>query len=117
MRLRIIINVPLKRAEDRFYRDILGFEEISFGSGRKAIKSGSQKINLHQVGSEIAPHSEYPTPGSGDICFICEGDLDSIIRELKGAGIAIEAGPVNRTGAMGTIRGSVASAPSEARLC
>lgn len=88
----------------RFYRDILGFEEITFGGGRKAVKVGSQKINLHQAGSEIAPYAEYPTPGSGDICLVYEGDIDAIITHLTVSGIAIEEGPVNRTGAMGPIR-------------
>ena len=87
-----------------FYRDILGFEEVTFGGGRKAVKAGLQKINLHQVRSEIAPHAKNPTPGSGDICVVYEESLDVIIAHLTVFGIDIEEGPVNRTGAMGPIR-------------
>lgn len=88
----------------RFYRDILGFEEVTFGNARKAVKGGSQKINLHQAFAEITPHAAHPTPGSGDICLVYEGNLDEIEAHVRAAGVEIEEGPVDRTGAMGPIR-------------
>ena len=87
-----------------FYRDALGFEEVTFGGGRKAVRCGIQKINLHRARAEIAPHALRPTPGSADICLVYEGRIGEIADRLEAAGIAIEEGPVDRTGAMGRIR-------------
>lgn len=88
----------------RFYCDILGFEEVTFGAGRKAVKCGNQKINLHEAGRELLPHADRPTPGSGDLCLAYEGDIDLIAEFLQRTGVDIEEGPVDRTGAMGPIR-------------
>lgn len=87
-----------------FYRDVLGFEEVTFGQGRKALAFGSQKINLHQAGREFEPKALAPTPGSADLCFIAATPLEDVVRELAAAGVAIEEGPVQRTGATGPIR-------------
>jgi catechol 2,3-dioxygenase-like lactoylglutathione lyase family enzyme len=45
-----------------------------------------------------------PTPGSLDLCFLADRPLDEVIARLKQAGVPIEEGPVNRTGARFTIR-------------
>lgn len=99
------IVFTVKSIEDsvNFYTHILGFEEINFGDNRKALQCGYQKINLHQVGNELMPHANTPTSGSGDICLIYETDISHIIEELIAYNIAIEEGPVSRTGANGPI--------------
>src|SRR4051812_11174536 len=75
-----------------------------FDGDRVALRFGSQKINLHQAGAEIEPHARVPTPGSADLCLLVDGPLEQVERELRDAGIAIELGPVPRTGATGPIR-------------
>lgn len=88
-----------------FYSRVLGFEVVTFGTaGRKALNFGRQKINLHQAGREFEPKALAPTPGSADLCFIATTPLEDVIRELEAAGVAIEEGPVQRTGATGAIR-------------
>ena len=87
-----------------FYSGILGFEVIRFGVDRVALGFGNQKINLHQVGNEFEPKALRPTAGSGDLCFIAATPVDEVMRELSAAGVAIEEGPVERTGAVGRIR-------------
>ena len=87
-----------------FYSGILGFEVLRFGEGRVALGFGNQKINLHQTGKEFEPKALRPTAGSGDLCFIAATPVDEVIRELDAAGVAIEEGPVERTGAIGRIR-------------
>ncbi|MBY5651205.1 VOC family protein [Rhizobium leguminosarum] len=87
-----------------FYSRILGMSVETFAEGRKALKFGGQKINLHQAGREFDPKARQPTPGSGDICFIAETPLAEVIADLKAAGVAIEEGPVERTGATGGLR-------------
>ena len=86
-----------------FYHRVLGFEVITFLGDRRALKFGQQKINLHQVGNEFEPKALTPTAGSGDLCFIASTPIQQVIKELESANVAIELGPVERTGAMGKI--------------
>lgn len=86
-----------------FYQRVLGMEEISFGTGRKALAFGLQKINLHQAGREFEPKARCPMPGSADICLITATPLQEVISHLEMMGVAIEEGPVARTGATGPI--------------
>ena len=62
-----------------------------------------QKINLHEAGSEFQPYARRPVPGSADLCFLVDDPLDEVARALAAAGVAIELGPVERTGAVGAI--------------
>jgi catechol 2,3-dioxygenase-like lactoylglutathione lyase family enzyme len=87
-----------------FYERVLGMTAVTFGAGRRALAFGKQKINLHQVGKEYEPKAQSPTPGSADLCFISAAGLDEIDAHLHQAGVSIEAGPVDRTGALGPIR-------------
>lgn len=87
-----------------FYQRVLGFEVVSFRGGRKALAFGRQKINLHRLGHEFEPKALRPTAGSGDLCFIATTALEQVIEHLRAEGIAIEEGPVERTGALGPIR-------------
>lgn len=86
-----------------FYCDVLGMELLKFGNNRMALKFGTQKINLHEAGSEFAPRAAHATPGSADLCFISETPLHDILDTLKDKGIEIIEGPVSRAGAIGPI--------------
>jgi catechol 2,3-dioxygenase-like lactoylglutathione lyase family enzyme len=86
-----------------FYVGVLGMTETTFRSDRKALTFGSSKINLHQRGREHEPKALVPTPGSADVCLIVQEPLDVVVAELTATGIAIEEGPVERTGARGPI--------------
>lgn len=87
-----------------FYRRALGMETVTFGEGRKALKFGNQKINLHQVGHEVEPRATRPIPGTADLCFLTPTPLAEVIDHLGRVGVPIEQGPVDRTGAQGPIR-------------
>ena len=112
MRITAIDHIVLTaRDVDRsvaFYRDVLGMEVESFtaadGTRRQALRFGRQKINLHRAGAEFAPHAAAPVPGSLDLCFLVEGSLQDWADRLAAHGIAVEEGPVARTGATGPIR-------------
>jgi len=86
-----------------FYGKLSGIEIITFNGNRKALKVGSQKINLHQSGQELSPCARRPVPGSADLCFIVEQSIEDIRKSLLARGIEIELGPVERTGASGTM--------------
>lgn len=87
-----------------FYRRALGLETVTFGQGRTAIALGKQKINLHQTGKEFEPKAADPAPGAGDFCLIATRPIEDIAAHLRGIGVAIIAGPVPKTGAVGPIR-------------
>jgi catechol 2,3-dioxygenase-like lactoylglutathione lyase family enzyme len=81
----------------------LGMRRETFGAGRIALRFGDQKINLHAAGAEFEPHARHPVPGSADLCFLVDDPLAEVERVLAAAGIAVELGPLERTGAVGTI--------------
>lgn len=87
-----------------FYTRVLGMRLETFGAGRKALRFGNQKINLHEAGRELEPKAARPTPGSLDLCFVADRALDDVIARLRDAGVTILEGPVERTGATGPIR-------------
>ena len=87
-----------------FYVKVLGMTETTFGGDRKALVFGSSKINLHQRGREFEPKAATPTPGSADLCLVADDPLEVVVAELTAIGIAIEEGPVRRTGARGPMR-------------
>src|SRR5256885_17219214 len=87
-----------------FYSRVLGMEPITFAGGRRGLAFGRQKINLHQAGREFEPKALKPTPGSIDLCFITQSPLDDVVAHVKGCGLKIAEGPVEKTGALGPMQ-------------
>ncbi|MCP5373970.1 MAG: VOC family protein [Hyphomicrobiales bacterium] len=86
-----------------FYNRVLGMETVTFAQGRTALAFGRQKINLHPAGREFEPKAARPTPGSGDLCFITDSSMDAVLAHLSAQAVAVEEGPVARTGAVGPL--------------
>lgn len=86
-----------------FYARVIGMEVVTFGEGRRALRFGEQKINLHAAGREFEPKALAPTPGSADLCFLTKVPLEQLAAHLLAQGVAILEGPVRRTGALGPI--------------
>lgn len=99
----LVLTVRDLRATCDFYARALGMEVVTSGGGRTALRFGDQKINLHVAGEELEPRAARPTPGSGDLCLLARQPLAQWTERLKAAGVAIELGPVRRTGARGPI--------------
>jgi len=74
------------------------------GQPRHALLFGRQKINLQDRATETPTKALVPTLGSGDFCLIASVPLDEVIAHLQAEGIALEAGPVARRGALGALR-------------
>jgi len=87
-----------------FYTRVLGMRAETFGAGRRALRFGESKINLHQAGREFEPNALCPMPGTADLCFVSATPLDQVQEQLAALGVAVEEGPVDRTGALGPIR-------------
>lgn len=83
-----------------FYVGALGMTEETFGNGRTAFVYATGKVNLHVASAEaILPRAAAPTPGSADLCLIVSRPVAEVKDILAGKGIAVELGPVERTGA------------------
>ncbi len=99
----VVLTVANIDATIDFYTEVLSMDVIKF-EGRKALKFGDQKINLHKRGHEFNPKAAHPTPGSADLCFITLTPMDNVIEYLAALRVHIEEGPVERTGAVGKLR-------------
>ena len=100
----LVLTVKDLKKTASFYASVLGMKKEVFGDNRVALKCGSQKINLHELGKEFEPKARKPTPGSADLCFITQTPLDAAMAHVKRCGVEIIEGPVERTGANGPIR-------------
>ena len=99
-----VLTVTDVAATCAFYERVLGMQVITFGEGRKALRFGGQKINLHQRGKEVDPKAATPTAGSGDFSLIAAIPLQQVLDHVRACGVPIEKGPVPRTGALGSIQ-------------
>jgi catechol 2,3-dioxygenase-like lactoylglutathione lyase family enzyme len=99
----LVLTVANIDATVDFYTEVLGMDLIKV-DGRKALAFGIQRLNLHQRGHEFDPKAAHPTPGSADLCFLTTTSLDTVMEYLKEQKVHIEAGPVERDGAIGKLR-------------
>lgn len=72
-----VLTVADTEATIDFYTRVLGMTAVTFGGGRRALRFGSSKINLHQAGDPLV----------------------DVVAELADAGVPVEVGPVDRAGA------------------
>ena len=99
----LVLTVADIDASCAFYQRVLGMQVVTFGQGRKALAFGQQKINLHRLGAEFEPKALRPTPGSADLCLLVSTPLAEVMTHLQRCAVAIEEGPVPRTGATGPL--------------
>jgi catechol 2,3-dioxygenase-like lactoylglutathione lyase family enzyme len=104
----LVLTVADIEATTRFYERALGLTRETFsgpdGQQRFALKLGRQKINLQDRSTVTPTKAQRPTFGSADFCLIAAVPLDEVLAHLRSIEIAIEAGPVPRTGAVGPLR-------------
>jgi catechol 2,3-dioxygenase-like lactoylglutathione lyase family enzyme len=87
---RLVLTVAdIDRTVD-FYVRVLGMTAVEFGAGRRALRFGTSKINLHRVGAEFAPHAAHPVAGSADLCLIAATPLDQVTAHLEAQGVVVE---------------------------
>lgn len=94
----LVLTVASIPAAVAFYEGVLGFRAET-RDGRTALHVGDQKINLHEVGHEFSPRARAALPGTADLCFTTGTPIGAVMARLAAAGIAVEEGPVARTGA------------------
>lgn len=97
-----VLTVADVEATCAFY-EALGAEVVTFGAGRKALRFGEQKINLHPVENDVDLVAAKPTPGGGDFCLLTETSIEAVENRLRDHDVEIIDGPVERSGAVGPI--------------
>ena len=96
----LVLTVSDIEASVAFYTRILQMREHSFGTGRKALHFGTQKINLQVAGQEPRNKAE---AGSGDLCLITTWTPDRLLDHLHAHCIEVLEGPEVKSGALGPI--------------
>jgi catechol 2,3-dioxygenase-like lactoylglutathione lyase family enzyme len=97
------VSLPLHdtAAMVAFYR-ALGFD-VDEQKAVVAVHAGRQMINFHRPELWSRPaftlRAPAAVPPCGDLCFVWDGDAESLEALLDGAGATIEEGPVARVGA------------------
>jgi catechol 2,3-dioxygenase-like lactoylglutathione lyase family enzyme len=97
----LVITVRDLDATLAFYEKLLDCSVIREPDRPTALVFGSCKINVHEVTRTFEPKAKAPAPGAADFCLIADCPLAEVIRRLQQNGVAIELGPVSRTGARG----------------
>jgi len=108
----VLTTRDLHRCLD-FYTRVLGMKVEHYGNNRIALRFGNHKFNVHPPGFDAGIKARTPTPGSLDLCFLADRPLDEVIAHLKREKVAIEEGPVVRTGARCPIRSVYVRDPDE----
>jgi catechol 2,3-dioxygenase-like lactoylglutathione lyase family enzyme len=96
-----VIAVSDWERSNAFYRDVLGAELVPRGAGW-AYRLGDQQLNVHGPGAAGDPLARDPVrPGNSDLCFRWEGPIAGAVEHLELRGVAVELGPLPRSGARG----------------
>ena len=102
----VVVNCRDLETMVSWYQRLLGMqrEKLEFGPDRRiALKFGSQKINLRPTGAPNWPTGAVDAPGSLDLCFITNTAPKEVLDHLQNCEILVTEGPVQRTGALGTM--------------
>jgi catechol 2,3-dioxygenase-like lactoylglutathione lyase family enzyme len=96
----IVLTVADIERSVAFYTRVLRMEPVTFAGGRRALKFGTQKINLQTLGQEPRNHAAV---GSGDLCLITRWPLADAMAHLAAQDVPLLEGPVTKSGACGPI--------------
>jgi catechol 2,3-dioxygenase-like lactoylglutathione lyase family enzyme len=105
----IVINVRDVEAAAQWYQRVLGMKredkERRPGSMRTSVHFGRQKINLRPVSASQQDWftGQQVSAGSDDLCFLTKSTPQQVVEHFKACGVAIEEGPSEKQGAMGTL--------------
>jgi catechol 2,3-dioxygenase-like lactoylglutathione lyase family enzyme len=97
-----VIHVSDWEVSNAFYGDVMGAQVIRIGE-RWTYRFGEQQLNVHGPGVHVTEVARLPVqPGNSDLCFEWAGPIEEAVAHLQGFGVAVEVGPVKRSGARGS---------------
>jgi catechol 2,3-dioxygenase-like lactoylglutathione lyase family enzyme len=99
----VVVAVTDWERSNAFYRDVLGAAVVEVEYGRVAyVLPDGRRLNVHGPGSTPHPRAADPVrPGNSDLCLVWDGTPEQAVAHLERHGVAVELGPVARTGAGG----------------
>lgn len=99
----VVINTSDVEISASWFQRVLGMEREEFGDGRTALNFGGQKINLRPAEADTRAWitSKVPEAGSADLCFVTAVGSDDVVAHLHDCRVMVEAGPMERRGALG----------------
>ena len=98
----VVLNCRDVEGTAAWYERVLGMIREEFGPDRRlALLFGRQKLNLRPTGAADWETGRVDAPGSLDLCFVTGTPLAEAAEHLQACGVAITAGPVAKTGALG----------------
>ena len=107
----LVINVADVARSTEWYRNILGMEVRLFDPGqgktpRISLVFGNQKINVRPRDADKVEWftADNEAAGSDDLCVLTSRTPEQVVAHLEANGVAIEASPVAKQGARGTLR-------------
>lgn len=96
-----VIHVSDWASARDFYVRVVGAEIVEQEIGF-ALRFGEQQLNCHGPGKKAAPLAKQPVmPGNSDLCFRWHGPIEAAMAHLEECAVAVELGPVARSGAGG----------------
>ncbi|MEZ5735426.1 MAG: VOC family protein [Novosphingobium sp.] len=100
----VAVTVSDLDATCRFYQKCLGAKveesyEINGVVVVQRVALAGAILNIHQQGNGVELVARNPLPGSADLCFRWEGDLEKAKETLESRGVEIVEGPVDRVSA------------------
>jgi catechol 2,3-dioxygenase-like lactoylglutathione lyase family enzyme len=105
----LVLNVADVETSAAWYQRVIGMVREDFksaqGQMRTSVKFGRQKINLRPLTASKAEWftADHEKAGSADLCFLTRSGPAEVADHLRSCGVAIEAGPVRKVGARGTL--------------
>jgi len=106
----LVMNVSDVESTVKWYENVLGMTRRDFKPGegkppRVSLIFGEQKINVRPISADKESWftSDKVAPGSDDLCFLTQTTPEDVLAHLKGLGVIVEVGPVQKEGARGPI--------------
>jgi catechol 2,3-dioxygenase-like lactoylglutathione lyase family enzyme len=113
----LVIAVSDHERSGRFYREVLGAEEVETERGRRAYRIGGSHLIVHGPGARPSLVARRPVqPGNSDLCFVWGGPIEGAIDHLRQHAVELLEGPVERVGAAGPGRSVYFSDPDGSLL-
>jgi catechol 2,3-dioxygenase-like lactoylglutathione lyase family enzyme len=100
----VVIHVSDWERSNAFYARVLGAELVETGEPGpfRRYRIGDRQLNVHGPGLTPEPVARIPVaPGNSDLCLEWEGPIAGAQAHLAEQGVAVELGPVARSGARG----------------
>ena len=105
----LVINVKDVAVAAAWYERVLGMKRVVTeprpGRPVTSMHFGRQKINLRPITATQAQWftGRQVAPGSDDLCFLTGSTPQQVVDHLRACGVAIEEGPGEKSGALGTL--------------